>query len=56
MRLTITIAFLALFVSPPTTPAQATPDAKPERIALWNKRAPIGDGKVENNSSGVRIL
>ena len=55
MRLTITIAFLALFVSPPTTPAQATPDAKPERIALWNKRAPIGDGAFEQTEVWITL-
>jgi acetyl esterase/lipase len=35
--------------------AQGEKDAKPERVALWNKRAPIGDGKFQEADVWITV-
>lgn len=35
--------------------AQKDKDAKPERIALWNKRAPIGDGTFQEADAWITL-
>lgn len=42
--LTLLITLLGLVMSRATAAAQAE---KPERVELWNKRAPVGDGKFQ---------
>jgi acetyl esterase/lipase len=55
MRHLLTLAFLA-FLSLVVSAAVAPGDkAAPERISLWNKRAPIGDGKFQDADAFITI-
>lgn len=44
----LAVCFGLLILGADSARAQGEKDAKPERIGLWNKRAPIGDGKFQD--------
>ncbi len=56
MRLILFTAVLS-FCVPGTDLAQAQGDkeSKPERVGLWNKRAPIGDGKFQETEVWITV-
>src|SRR2546422_605031 len=47
MRLRILITFVGLLMLGASASALGDKTAKPERIGLWNKKAPLGDGKFQ---------
>src|SRR6187397_1090087 len=54
MRLSIFMTFVGvLTLSADLAPAQEKP--KPEKIELWNKHAPIGDGKFEETEVWITL-
>jgi acetyl esterase/lipase len=56
MRRILFTAFLGLlFLGINFAHAQGDKDAKPERIELWNKRAPIGDGKYQQTEVWISV-
>src|SRR5262245_44120717 len=56
MRLTPFAIFVALFVvAEEKTPAQEKNLAKPERIDVWTKRAPNGDGSFEETEVWITL-
>jgi acetyl esterase/lipase len=56
MRLNLVILFVGLFLLPGDgTPAQEKKETKPERIDLWNKRAPTGDGSFEDKEVWISV-
>src|SRR5262245_20819741 len=56
MRLTLFMAIASLyFLSTEWASAQGKKAAKPERIELWNKRAPVGDGKFQDTEVWITV-
>ncbi len=53
IRFTVIFGFLVLSVD--LVQAQGDKDAKPERVGLWNKRAPLGDGKFEDKEVWITV-
>src|ERR1022692_4791154 len=56
MRPILFTAVLGLFVpGVDLAQAQGEKEAKPERVGLWNKRAPIGDGKFQETEVWITV-
>ena len=51
--LTLTICLLMLMTE--SAQAQDVKEARPERLGLWNKRAPIGDGKFQEAEAWITV-
>ena len=56
MRSLLFTAFLGLFIlGTDSAQSQGEKEAKPERIGLWNKKAPIGDGKIQETEVWITV-
>ncbi len=55
-RSLLLLLVLPLFVTVVTLPAaDAPPKGEPQRLKLWNGRAPVGDGKVEQGDARITV-
>src|SRR5471030_1130099 len=56
MRSFLVIALVGLLIAEVgLAHGQGEKDAKPERVGLWNKRAPIGDGKFQETEVWITV-
>jgi acetyl esterase/lipase len=56
MRSILLTALLGIFVPRvDLAQAQGEKEVKPERVGLWNKRAPIGDGKYQETEVWITV-
>jgi acetyl esterase/lipase len=55
MRLSLLIALATFFLTPHSASSQGEKPAKPARLGLWNKRAPIGDGTFQDTEVWITV-